>query len=134
MDIFSLVYQNFHIYKLGQMEFLMKVELNGQEVETTDTGFLVNLEDWNEDIAKVIAAQEEIELTERHWDVINYLRDEFINNKENQPNTRNMVKDIGKIWGEKIDTKTLFDLFPGNPSKQAGRIGGLPESRRKGGY
>ena len=116
------------------MEFLMKVELNGQEVETTDTGFLVNLEDWNEDIAKVIAAQEEIELTERHWDVINYLRDEFINNKENQPNTRNMVKDIGKIWCEKIDTKTLFDLFPGNPSKQAGRIGGLPESRRKGGY
>ena len=57
------------------MEFLMKVELNGQEIETTDTGFLVNLEDWNEDIAKVIAAQEEIELTERHWDVINYLRD-----------------------------------------------------------
>ena len=60
MDIFSLVYQNFHIYKLGQMEFLMKVELNGQEIETTDTGFLVNLEDWNEDIAKVIAALEEI--------------------------------------------------------------------------
>ena len=53
----------------------MKVELDGQEIETTDTGFLVNLEDWNEDIAKVIAAQEEIELTERHWDVINYLRD-----------------------------------------------------------
>ena len=112
----------------------MKVELNGQEVETTDTGFLVNLEDWNEDIAKVIAAQEEIELTERHWDVINYLRDEFINNKENQPNTRNMIKDMGKLWGEKIDSKALFDLFPGNPSKQAGRIGGLPESRRKGGY
>tara|TARA_B100001175_G_scaffold87561_1_gene73689 strand:- start:2618 stop:2968 length:351 start_codon:yes stop_codon:yes gene_type:complete len=116
------------------MEFYMKVELDGKEVQTTETGFLVNLEDWNEDIAKVIAEQEEIELTERHWDVINYLRDEFINNKENQPNTRNMVKDIGKIWGEKIDTKTLFDLFPGNPSKQAGRIGGLPESRRKGGY
>ena len=112
----------------------MKVELNGVQIETTETGFLINLEDWNEDIAKVIAVQEEIELTDSHWDVINYLRDEFINNKENQPNTRNMVKDIGKIWGEKIDTKTLFDLFPGNPSKQAGRIGGLPESRRKGGY
>ena len=39
-----------------------------------------NLEDWNEDIAKVIAGQEEVELTDRHWDVINYLRDEFINN------------------------------------------------------
>ena len=112
----------------------MKVEVNGQIIETTETGFLVKLEDWNEDIGQVIAVQEEIELTERHWDVIKYLRDEFINNKENQPNTRNMVKDLGKLWGEKIDTKTLFDLFPGNPSKQAGRIGGLPESRRKGGY
>ena len=112
----------------------MKIELNGIEIATTDTGFLVNVDDWNEEIAKIIAAQEGIELTDKHWDVIKYLRDEFINNKENQPNTRNMVKDLGKLWGEKIDTKALFDLFPGNPSKQAGRIAGLPESRRKGGY
>ena len=112
----------------------MKIELNGNEIATTDTGFLVNVDDWNEEIAKIIAAQEEIELTDKHWDVIKYLRDEFINNKENQPNTRNMVKDLGKLWGEKIDTKALFALFPGNPSKQAGRIAGLPESRRKGGY
>lgn len=112
----------------------MKVEVNGNEVSTTETGFLVNIEDWTEDVAQVIAAQEGIVLEQRHWDVINYLRDEFINNKENQPNTRNMIKDMGKLWGEKIDSKTLFDLFPGNPSKQAGIIGGLPESRRKGGY
>ena len=112
----------------------MKVEVDGKEITTTETGFLTNLEDWNEDIAKVIAEQESIELTQRHWDVINYLRDEFINNKENQPNLRNMVKDLGKMWGEKIDTKTLFDLFPGKPDKQAGRIGGLPESRRTVSY
>ena len=112
----------------------MKVEVNGQEIATTDTGFLTNIEDWTEEVASVIAQQEGIELTQKHWDVINYLRDEFINNKENQPNTRNMIKDIGKLGGEKIDSKALFDLFPGNPSKQAGRIGGLPESRRKGGY
>ena len=111
-----------------------KVDVDGKEIATTDTGFLVKIEDWTEDVAKVIADQEGISLSQKHWDVINYLRDEFINNKENQPNTRNMVKDLGKIWGEKIDTKALFDLFPGNPSKQAGRIGGLPESRRKGGY
>ena len=57
----------------------MKVEVDGKEISTTDTGFLTNLEDWNEDIAKVIAEQESIELSQRHWDVINYLRDEFIN-------------------------------------------------------
>ena len=84
--------------------------------------------------AKAIAEAEKLELTDRHWDVINHLRDEFFNNAGNQPNTRKLVKFFEKLWGEKIDTKTLFDLFPGNPSKQAGRIGGLPESRRKGGY
>nr|VFK02445.1 MAG: tRNA 2-thiouridine synthesizing protein E [Candidatus Kentron sp. H]VFK02588.1 MAG: tRNA 2-thiouridine synthesizing protein E [Candidatus Kentron sp. H]VFK05273.1 MAG: tRNA 2-thiouridine synthesizing protein E [Candidatus Kentron sp. H] len=112
----------------------MAIIVDEKELETTETGFLANLDDWNKQVAGIIAEEEGITLTERHWDVINYLRDEYFNNRENQPNTRTMVKDLGKLWGEKIDTKTLFDLFPGNPSKQAGRISGVPESRRKGGY
>lgn len=113
----------------------MAINVDGKDVEITDSGFLVNLEDWNEGVAEVIAQQEDIELTERHWDVIRYLRDEFINNNGNLPNTRNMVKAMAKAWNDKkVSAKTLYDLFPGNPSKQAGRIGGLPESRRKGGY
>ena len=113
----------------------MSMNVNGKEIETTDSGFLVSLEDWNKEVAEEIAKDEGIELTDKHWDVINYLRDEFVNNNGNLPNTRNMVKAMAKAWGEKkIDAKVLYDLFPGNPSKQAGRIGGLPESRRKGGY
>ena len=113
----------------------MGMNINGKEIETTPSGFLVNLEDWNEEVAQVIAQEEDIELTEKHWDVINYLRDEYVNNSGNQPNTRNMVKAMAKAWGDKkLNAKALYDLFPGNPSKQAGRIGGLPESRRKGGY
>jgi tRNA 2-thiouridine synthesizing protein E len=115
-------------------EGTMTIEVAGKTIETTETGFLVNLDDWNEEIAQVIADEEGISLTQEHWDVINYLRDEFINNAGNQPNNRNMLKEMGKIWGKKISSKDLYDLFPGNPSKQAGRIGGLPESRRKGGY
>lgn len=112
----------------------MSLEVNGKEIETTETGFLVNIEDWNEEVAAVVAESEGLELTEPHWDVINYLRDEYINNGGNQPNNRNMLKDIGAKWGRKVNSKDLYDLFPGNPSKQAGQIGGLPESRRKGGY
>lgn len=112
----------------------MKLVVDGKDLEVTETGFLVNLDDWNESVAHAIAEQESIKLESRHWDVVNFLRDEYFNNHENQPNTRTMVKAMGKLWGEKIDTKALFDLFPGNPSKQAGRIAGLPESRRKGGY
>ena len=113
----------------------MSIEVDGKSVETTASGFLENIEDWSEALAEVIAKEEGVELTEKHWDVINYLREEFINNSGNQPNTRNMVKAMAKKWGEKkVDAKELYELFPGNPSKQAGRIGGLPESRRKGGY
>jgi len=112
----------------------MSMEVDGKTIETSAEGFLVNVEDWSEAAAHMLAQSEGITLTERHWDVVNYLRDEYLNNHGNQPNTRTMVKDMGKKWGEKIGSKDLFALFPGNPSKQAGRIGGLPESRRKGGY
>ena len=110
------------------------IEIAGKQIETTEMGYLINAEDWAEDLAKAMAASEKLELTDRHWDVINHLRDEFFNNAGNQPNTRKLVKYFEKLWGEKIDAKVLYDLFPGDPSKQGGRISGLPESRRKGGY
>jgi tRNA 2-thiouridine synthesizing protein E len=113
----------------------MPYELNGKTIDTDANGFLVNQEDWNEDLAKVIATAESIsELTQRHWDVINYLRDEFINNSGHQPNMRNLTKAMQDLWGEKIEAKVLYELFPKNPDKQASRIGGLPDTKRKGGY
>jgi len=113
----------------------MGINVSGKELETTPSGFLVNIEEWSEELALIIAKEEGVELTEKHWDVINYLRDEYINNSGNQPNTRNIAKAMASAWGgEKLNAKALYDLFPGNPSKQGGRIGGLPESRRKGGY
>ena len=111
----------------------MSYEVDGITIETTPMGFLVDQSQWNEKIAAIVAAEEKIEMTEKHWDVINYLRDEYFNNAGNQPNTRSMVKAMSDKWGEKINAKALYDLFPKDPSKQGGRIAGLPESRRKGG-
>jgi tRNA 2-thiouridine synthesizing protein E len=46
-----------------------------------------------------------------------------------------MVKDMQDHWSdEKVTANSLYQLFPLDPSKQGGRIAGLPESRRKGGY
>jgi tRNA 2-thiouridine synthesizing protein E len=112
----------------------MTLEFNGQTIETTGNGYLSNLEDWNEDIARLLASADGLELTDRHWDVIRYLRDEYLNNNQSQPNTRTIVKAMSEAWSQAVDQKALYDLFPGDPSKQAGRIAGLPESRRKGGY
>ncbi|MBI3563174.1 MAG: TusE/DsrC/DsvC family sulfur relay protein [Gammaproteobacteria bacterium] len=112
----------------------MAYEINGKTVETTANGYLVNTEDWNKEVAERIAVQEGImELTPRHWDIINYLREEYFNNNQNQPNERTILKAMNDKWG-KATSKDTYDLFPQMPSKQGGKIAGLPESRRKGGY
>lgn len=105
------------------------------DIEKTANGFLVKIEDWNEEIAQEIADVEKLgTLTQKHWDLIKFLRAEYIDNNGNQPNERNMVKAMADIWGEKPSTKDLYDLFPMQPSKQATKVGGLPETKRKGGY
>lgn len=113
----------------------MALEVQGKQIETTETGFMVRGEDWDETVAQALAATEGLELTDRHWDVIRFLRDEYYLNNESQPNTRAIVKAMQERWqGEKVTSQMLYQLFPLDPSKQGGRVAGLPESRRKGGY
>ena len=112
----------------------MSIEVDGNTIATTESGFLENPDDWTESVAKVMAEAEELELNEQHWDIIRYLRDEYFSNNGNQPNNRALLKEMSSRWGHKVSNKTFFELFPGNPSKQAGRLSGLPESMRKGGY
>jgi tRNA 2-thiouridine synthesizing protein E len=110
-------------------------EVKGKTLEATETGFLVSVDDWHRDVGEAIAAAEGIALTQDHWDVIDYLREAYLDHNGEQPNNRAILKAMQEKWPDrKVDNKTLFDLFPGNPSKQAGKIAGLPESMRKGGY
>ena len=113
----------------------MAYEAKGKVLEATENGYLVSQDDWDKDVAEAIAATEGLTLSQDHWDLIEYLRDAYFNDNGEQPNNRAILKAMQEKWpGRKIDSKTLFDLFPGNPSKQAGKIAGLPESMRKGGY
>ncbi|MCB1506406.1 MAG: TusE/DsrC/DsvC family sulfur relay protein [Hyphomicrobiaceae bacterium] len=112
----------------------MAIEFNGQEIETNANGYLENHEDWSEALAHVLAAQDGITLGEEQMSIINFLRDQYFNNNQTQPNTRTIVKAMAEEWGRSVDQKEVYDLFNGDPSKIAGRIAGLPESRRKGGY
>jgi tRNA 2-thiouridine synthesizing protein E len=112
----------------------MALEVNGQTIATTENGHLEDANDWNEDVAKAIAANEGIEMTQDHWDVVNYLRDEHFNNGGNEPNERTILKDMGKKWGKKVSSKDMYMMFPQMPSKQGRKIAGLPQSTRKGGY
>ncbi|MCU7959934.1 MAG: TusE/DsrC/DsvC family sulfur relay protein [gamma proteobacterium symbiont of Bathyaustriella thionipta] len=49
----------------------MALDVNGKSVEVTENGYLVEITDWNEDVAKALAAEDELELTEKHMDVVN---------------------------------------------------------------
>lgn len=112
----------------------MAIDVNGKSIATNTNGYLDNPDDWSDEVAIAMAAAENIEMTDRHWDLVRYLRSEYFDNRENQPNTRTIVKAMSEAWGEKIGQGDLYALFPGDPSKQGGKIAGLPESRRKGGY
>jgi TusE/DsrC/DsvC family sulfur relay protein len=112
----------------------MALEVNGKSIELDDNGNLVNTADWNEDVAKALAAADDIELTEDHWEVIKYLREEYFDNGGNQPMERIILKDMGKRLGKKVSSKDMYRLFPKAPSKQGNRIAGLPFVQRKGGY
>ena len=113
----------------------MSYEVSGKVLETTETGYLVSQDDWDKDVAEAIAAAEGITLTQDHWDVIDFLREAYFERNGEQPNNRAILKAMQEKWaGRAVDNKALFELYPGNPSKQAGKIAGLPESMRKGGY
>jgi tRNA 2-thiouridine synthesizing protein E len=114
----------------------MSYEVNGKTIDADNNGYLVDHSQWNEDVAQAIAAQEGIELSDKAWEIINYLRDEYFNNNGNQPNERHMVKHFKDAWSDegKVDAKSLYIHFPKGPAKQASKVAGLPETKRKGGY
>ena len=111
----------------------MAIEVNGKSIETDDNGNLTDPSTWDEDVAKALAAEDGIELTQEHMDVINYLRSEYFDNNE-QPMERAINKGMSKVWGKKVTSKDLYALFPLAPSKQGNKIAGLPYVLRKGGY
>jgi tRNA 2-thiouridine synthesizing protein E len=105
----------------------MALEVNGVSIETDEEGFLVNLSDWNPDVAAELAKGEGIEMTDSHWEVINFLR-EYYDEYQIAPAVRVLTKAIGKKLGpDKGNSKYLYDLFPYGPGKQACKIAGLPK-------
>ncbi len=105
----------------------MAFELNGKAYETDEEGYLVNLGDWSEDVAGFLAQQEKIDMTQNHWEVVNFLR-EYYNDYQIAPAVRVLTKAIGKKLGpDKGNSKYLYELFPYGPAKQACKIAGLPK-------
>ena len=105
----------------------MTIEANGKTYETDEEGYLANLNDWNKDLAEAMATEDKINLSEDHWEIINFLR-EYYEEYQIAPAVRVLTKAVGKKLGkEKGNSKYLDELFPYGPGKQACKFAGLPK-------
>ncbi|GAB4454228.1 MAG: TusE/DsrC/DsvC family sulfur relay protein [Anaerolineae bacterium] len=94
-------------------------EIAGKTVEFDEEGFLADPKSWTEDIAQALA--EEIglgQLTDGHWKVINFSREDFAATGE-APTLRRITKEAG------VPTKELYQLFPKGPAKKVALVSGL---------
>jgi dissimilatory sulfite reductase related protein len=92
-------------------------------VDIDAEGFLTNPEQWNEQLAETIAAENGIpELTERHWLIVKFMRDRFLTT-----GTAPSIRSLGKESG--VPIKELYRLFPKGPAKLAAKIGGIPKPK-----
>ncbi|MBS82579.1 MAG: sulfurtransferase TusE [Gammaproteobacteria bacterium] len=105
----------------------MGIEVNGKTLETDEEGYLANLNDWEKDVASVMAEAEDITLGDDHWEIINFLR-EYYEEYQIAPAVRVLTKAVAKKLGkDKGNSKYLYELFPYGPAKQACKFAGLPK-------
>ena len=91
----------------------------GVTVEVNDEGYFNDPSQWTPEIAKDIAKEEGVELTDKHFEMLEYLRNKFNNG------------DALSIRGIKksgiVDVKTFYGMFPGAPLKKSTKIAGIPK-------
>ena len=105
----------------------MGIELNGKTLDTDEEGYLATLADWSPEIAEHMATLDECDLSDYHWEVINFLR-EYYEEYQIAPAVRVLTKAIGKRLGkDKGNSKYLYQLYPYGPAKQACKYAGLPK-------
>ena len=94
--------------------------IDGHTIQVDDEGFMTDPSEWTEPLAKSLAAQIGIDLTDEHWKAIRFLRDDFAEQGETAT-----LRRIGVVGG--IPTKSLFQLFPQKPAKKLAYVAGLPK-------
>ena len=94
--------------------------IDGHLVQVDDEGFLTEYDEWDEDLAKVLAAHIDIDLTDAHWKAIRFLRADYKATGETATTRR--VQTAGGI-----PVKEQFALFPKKPAKKMAYVAGLPK-------
>ena len=98
---------------------MAQIKIAGLTVEVDDEGYLTNTVQWNEDVARELAKEEGIDLTDKHLELIRFLRENHEAGKELT------IRKVGKSGI--VDIKGFYQLFPKKPLKLASKIAGIPK-------
>jgi TusE/DsrC/DsvC family sulfur relay protein len=94
--------------------------IDGHQIHVDAEGFMTDPQEWSEPLAKSLAHQIGLELTDQHWKAIRFLREDY-----QQQGETATVRRISTVGG--IPTKELFALFPQKPAKKLAYVAGLPK-------
>ena len=107
----------------------MALELAGKIIQTDQEGYLLDPADWDQEVAKELAHQENIVLTDEHWPVIHYMRD-YYEQRQIAADARFVIKYLAETMGKGSSARAdLFKLFPYGYVKQACKIAGMRKPR-----
>lgn len=109
---------------------VISFEFNGEQIATDQQGYLLDHLIWQEELGKTMAANDNVDLTTEHWEVIHFVR-KFYLTYNTSPAIRALTKAMKTEFGEvKSSSRYLFRLFPDGPAKQATKYAGLPKPKR----
>jgi len=97
---------------------MAEIEIAGKNIAVDPEGFLLEATDWTPDVATFLATKSGIQLTERHWQVLDFCRKDYQSTGQS-PGIRRITKAGG------VTTKEMYALFPGGPGKLSAKLAGL---------
>ena len=97
----------------------MERTIAGKNITVNEEGYLTDFSQWDEQVGEALAAEANVPLSARHWEILKYLQNE----QKNQ--VALSIRRIGKSGV--TDIKEFYQLFPNAPLKTATKIAGIPK-------
>ena len=97
----------------------MEKVIAGKPISVNEEGYLTDFNQWEKKVGEALAEEADLVLTDRHWEVLNYLQQEHKNQ------VALSIRRVGKSGI--VDIKEFYQLFPIAPLKTATKIAGIPK-------
>ena len=99
----------------------MKKVIANKEIDVNEEGYLLDFTQWNKEIGEMLAKEQDITMSDRHWEVVDFLQQKHLSQEALS------IRGIKKSGV--IEIKEFYQLFPGGPLKKSTLIAGIPKPK-----